>query len=488
MARTPRPLNPNDGPLEAFAFELRRLRAKAGEPTYRAMARLAGFSATTLSEAAGGFRKPSLDVTLAYVGVCGGDVDAWARRWYALDDQLATKDAAISGRPAGAGAGTSEPEDAVRAAARALEAGRAQAGAGHTGGTGRAGAAAGAGASSGADAATASPSSGSRWTGPLRWYAIGIATAVGVAAIVFALRTPPAVGSDAADGTPTPTTTGSSPAATSTTTSTPAASASASATSSRSASASASTSPAAALPVATGACVASTATNAVFAGKTYGDGADVRAGASTKTAIVLHYLPGCVLSFSGYCIGQVQTDLTVGSPDSRWFELVGGGVVPSATVHGNPPATLTPRACPNSVPGPTSITLSVLSDTGSPGFVRLQAGGSHVQIAGYAAYYATAGATDAAPTWHQLAFGPVSGGSFTVPWHVSLIKSSQAGQLPTDVAGVPVVAVACLGGGGPTSVTAARGVPLADPTSAQALTLTAPDLVAAEKAACRYPS
>jgi hypothetical protein len=157
-------------------------------------------------------------------------------------------------------------------------------------------------------------------------------------------------------------------------------------------------------------------------------------------------------------------------------------------VHGNPPASLKPNACPSSVPGPTSITLSVLSDTGSPGHVRLQAGGSHVQIVGYAAYYASADATNAAPSWHQIALGQVSGGVVTVPWHVSLIKSSQAEQLPSDVTGVPVVAVACLGGGGPTSVNAARGVPLADPTSAQALTLSAPDRTAAEQAACRYPS
>jgi len=483
VARTPRPLDPNDGPLEAFAFELRRLRTKAGEPTYRAMAKLAGFSATTLSEAAGGFRKPSLDVTLAFVGVCGGDVDAWARRWYALDDQLAMKDAATIGRAVGGdnGAGETEPEDAVQAAARA------RAGSGYAGGAGASAAAgtrtgADTGASPGPATEAASSSSSSRWSGPLRWYAIGIATAVGVAAIVFALRIPSAASSDAADTKPSPTPASSSPTAASS----PTPSGSASASSSTSASTSAS--PATALPVATGACSTSAATNAAFSGNTYGDGANVRAGASTKTPVVLHYLPGCVLSFSGYCIGQVQNDLTAGSPDSRWFELLGGGVVPSATVHGNPPASMKPGACPGSTPGPSSITLSVLSDTGSPGFVRLQAGGSHVQIVGYAAYYVTAGSTTAAPTWHQLGLAQTSGGSLTVPWHLSLIKGSQAEVLPSDATGVPVVAVACLGGGGPTSVISARGVPLAGPATAQPLALSAPDLVAAERAACRYPA
>ncbi|HZP53495.1 helix-turn-helix transcriptional regulator, partial [Actinocrinis sp.] len=88
MGRTPRLLNPDDGPLQAFAHDLRMLREKAGNPTYRALAKTAGFSASTLGEAAGGVRRPSLDVTLAFVGACGGDVEAWQERWYQLDRQL----------------------------------------------------------------------------------------------------------------------------------------------------------------------------------------------------------------------------------------------------------------------------------------------------------------------------------------------------------------------------------------------------------------
>ncbi|HEU5357144.1 MAG TPA: helix-turn-helix transcriptional regulator, partial [Actinocrinis sp.] len=88
MGRTPRLVNPDDGPLQAFAHDLRALREKAGNPTYRALAKTAGFSASTLGEAAGGVRKPSLDVTLAFVGACGGDVEAWQDRWQELDRQL----------------------------------------------------------------------------------------------------------------------------------------------------------------------------------------------------------------------------------------------------------------------------------------------------------------------------------------------------------------------------------------------------------------
>ncbi|MFD9130519.1 helix-turn-helix domain-containing protein, partial [Kitasatospora sp. NPDC059571] len=132
MARKPRPIDPTDGPIPAFAFDLRKVREQAGEPTYRALATLAGFSATTLSDAAGGVRLPSLEVTLAYVGACGGDVTAWELRWRELDRELsapaaaadpdrdpdaslaAAPDAAAPGAQAGRGAlATAAPPAAV---------------------------------------------------------------------------------------------------------------------------------------------------------------------------------------------------------------------------------------------------------------------------------------------------------------------------------------------------------------------------------------
>ncbi|MCX4473557.1 helix-turn-helix transcriptional regulator [Micromonospora sp. NBC_01655] len=82
MARQERPVDPTAGPVQALAYELRKLRAEAGNPTYRQLARSAGYGATTLSEAAGGARLPTLEVLLAYVGACGGDPDEWRRRWH----------------------------------------------------------------------------------------------------------------------------------------------------------------------------------------------------------------------------------------------------------------------------------------------------------------------------------------------------------------------------------------------------------------------
>jgi hypothetical protein len=86
MARLERPVDPAAGSLQSFAYELRKVRAAAGNPTYRSLANTAGYSATTLSEAARGVRKPTLDVVLAYVGACRGNVEEWRRRWEALEE------------------------------------------------------------------------------------------------------------------------------------------------------------------------------------------------------------------------------------------------------------------------------------------------------------------------------------------------------------------------------------------------------------------
>lgn len=81
MGRPERPLDPNAGPATAFARELRRIRAAAGSPSYREMARTALFSSTVLSDAAAGYRLPTLQVALAFAETCGGDRLDWERRW-----------------------------------------------------------------------------------------------------------------------------------------------------------------------------------------------------------------------------------------------------------------------------------------------------------------------------------------------------------------------------------------------------------------------
>ncbi|TDB83607.1 hypothetical protein E1264_27760 [Actinomadura sp. KC216] len=81
MPRPERELDPQADPLHGFAHELRELRREAGEPGYRELADRTRFSASALAAAARGERLPSLQVTLAYVDACGGDRDAWKRRW-----------------------------------------------------------------------------------------------------------------------------------------------------------------------------------------------------------------------------------------------------------------------------------------------------------------------------------------------------------------------------------------------------------------------
>ncbi|GLF99960.1 helix-turn-helix domain-containing protein, partial [Streptomyces yaizuensis] len=74
-------MDPQAGPVEEFAFGLRKLRVEAGQPTYRVLASRAGFSVSALSQAAGGRELPSLRVALAYVRACGGEVGEWEARW-----------------------------------------------------------------------------------------------------------------------------------------------------------------------------------------------------------------------------------------------------------------------------------------------------------------------------------------------------------------------------------------------------------------------
>ncbi|MGL5824023.1 MAG: hypothetical protein ACRCYU_04180 [Nocardioides sp.] len=81
MARPEKRIDAAGGVEAEFAKELRQLRAQAGNPTYRDMARAALFSSSVLSSAASGSRLPTLQVTLGFVAACGGERDVWRRRW-----------------------------------------------------------------------------------------------------------------------------------------------------------------------------------------------------------------------------------------------------------------------------------------------------------------------------------------------------------------------------------------------------------------------
>ncbi|MFF3378343.1 hypothetical protein ACFYXF_35995 [Streptomyces sp. NPDC002680] len=91
MPRAERPLDPDPGPLTRFAADLRKLREAAGRPPYRALAKRAHYSSTTLSDAAGGRTFPSLGVTLAYVEACQGDRREWECRWHTVAAEIAAR-------------------------------------------------------------------------------------------------------------------------------------------------------------------------------------------------------------------------------------------------------------------------------------------------------------------------------------------------------------------------------------------------------------
>jgi hypothetical protein len=109
MGRPERPLAASSGLIPAFTHDLRVLRHRAGNPSYRELAGKAPFSPSVLSSAADGRRLPTLAVTLAFVSACGGDVMAWERRWREIAEQLGVTAVIRDDRPYVVDAGTAVP-------------------------------------------------------------------------------------------------------------------------------------------------------------------------------------------------------------------------------------------------------------------------------------------------------------------------------------------------------------------------------------------
>ncbi len=114
MPRPERPLGPEDSALLMFAADLRRLREKAGKPTYRELSKQAHYSVSVLSDAASGRKLPTLAVTLAYVRACGGDAEEWRQRWYELAEELTAPPVADGRRPPYLGLSVFQVEDSDR--------------------------------------------------------------------------------------------------------------------------------------------------------------------------------------------------------------------------------------------------------------------------------------------------------------------------------------------------------------------------------------
>ena len=366
MARTPRPVDPEDGPVQAFAHELRCLRERNGATPYRVLARTAGYSATTLGDAAGGVRLPTLDVALAYAVACGGDPVWWEQRWTEAS-RLLTAESEVAGN-------AGDPSLRQRLA----EAPVADAGA-DPGADLISDADPGAGQIFEADPGPAVGSAIAR--GRRRWFAgrwvivpAGV-LAIGVAAML-AMH-----GSSAPDVT------------------------------------------AATGPMCSGARPAAVA----FTGTTSSTGANVRSGASLEDAVVEQLPADCEVQFSGYCLGDVVHDLTGGSPDMRWFILGDHEVVASAVIHGNPPAGLRPTACADDVPAPTSLSFSVIADPSRSKTLTLRATGAHLAIVGYASFYADAQAPRG--RWHQIGVIADLATEPNQPWQLPAATAGRSGSV-----------------------------------------------------------
>lgn len=425
MARTPRPVNPDEGPIQAFAYDLRCLRETAGNPTYRVLAKTAGFSATTLGDAAGGVRMPTLEVTLAYVGACGGDAEAWRERWRALDRRLAVeRSAADAGAVPEFDAGVATGVGAETESATAIPDPPADDVTGFAGGEPRI--------------------AGPRYRRRLQRPVLAATSTLIVVAALVAWRLP-VMRNSAAPITPV--------AARSST--------------------GAARCPSFAQSASPGA--------STFKGLTYFPITNVRIAAELGAPVRYTAQSGCTLVFTGYCLGAVVADTLGGAPDMRWFMVSGGGVVSSAVVHGNPPPALRPSPCPGSVPGPAAVSLSIAPNSSGAGVVGVEASGSQLWIVGYAAYYSSAAGQVA--MWHQVGITASSTTDFAETLRTGVLSNSPG------TSGIPVVAVACFGGDGPTTVTSAGTLQTAvTPPQILPLTLTAADLTTAEQTACHYPS
>ncbi|GGQ96088.1 helix-turn-helix domain-containing protein [Kitasatospora griseola] len=474
MARRPRPVNPADGPVQAFAHDLRLVREQAGNPTYRVLAQRAGFAATTLSDAARGIRLPSLEVTQAYIGACGGDVEEWTRRWNDLDRLAA---APAPEKPAEAAPAAEEkPADVEpEAEEQPREEESAVEGATESGAPGVAPAPTPPPASPAAvlplvpptvapvasEVATLSPvrphghpptetlHSGRR---PPRRPAVGTAVLLVLAAVlalVAARATEVGRSRNVAQNTPAPT--GSATNA----------------------------GPGSGGP---GGCPVATADSppALFSGTTYNGTTRLRTGASRSADVILQVPAGCRLQLTGFCLGDVVIDTTSGSPDLRWFRVSTGGYVSSAVIHGNPPAALQPVDCPDAAPAPASIALAVAPRTDQPGRYELRATGDHLGIVGYAAYLPRGRGTT--PQWQQIGMSADAAAGFLVAWQPGPPADGADAQ-----AAVRTVAVACFGGDGPSTVTDQRLVSFPATGALPVAELDEDELARAQRTACRYP-
>ena len=89
-------------PVAGFAARLRDLRAQAGSPSFRQLAKMTHYSSSTIAEATRGKRLPSEAVLRAFVTSCGAQPDEWVTGLrQAAAARTATRAAVSAADPAG---------------------------------------------------------------------------------------------------------------------------------------------------------------------------------------------------------------------------------------------------------------------------------------------------------------------------------------------------------------------------------------------------
>lgn len=111
VGRNEKPVDPDAGPIQRLAHELRALRERAGKPSYREMARRTRYSATALSQAAAGHQLPTLLVVRAYAEALGADPEEWEAHWRRADEAARETVADGDGEPPYRGLARFEPAD-----------------------------------------------------------------------------------------------------------------------------------------------------------------------------------------------------------------------------------------------------------------------------------------------------------------------------------------------------------------------------------------
>lgn len=102
MGRPEERLDRDGSPIREFAWWLRDLRNSSGL-TYDQLGRATHFATSTVQAATAGNRLPTLRVTMAFVGACGGDAKLWRSYWTQIRRQLDSR------APAGVGGSVSPP-------------------------------------------------------------------------------------------------------------------------------------------------------------------------------------------------------------------------------------------------------------------------------------------------------------------------------------------------------------------------------------------